>query len=175
MSALGIGPELVRDFPFEVIVDPERQDAVVRDIRSAPSLRAARREEEERLRSRRDHPAYRARSNRPMPVVAEPTASAGVQARQVGAFPVIGKIVGYVLALVLVVGVGFGAGSFFQPPAYAGDTWSHVVEVGDTLPGLASLVAADRSTESVMEEIRIMNGLQSDLLVPGQALALPSH
>lgn len=186
MSALGISPQLAPGYPFDVIADGAEQDAIVRDIRSAPSLRAARLEEEERRRTRLDHPAYRARVTatgapaltRSIPAAAPLVIDAAVTSTRREATVIsvsIGKIAAYLLAFALIVGVGGWFGSQFQSTAYSGDTWSHSVQTGETLSGLAGAVATDRSLEAVMEDIRVMNNLQSDLLVPGQIVTLPSQ
>ncbi|MFS0863120.1 LysM peptidoglycan-binding domain-containing protein [Fredinandcohnia sp. 179-A 10B2 NHS] len=57
--------------------------------------------------------------------------------------------------------------SSVSPSVYANESNVHVVKAGDTLPDLA------KQFETSVEEIKLSNGLQSDLLVVGQKILIP--
>lgn len=153
--------------------------ATVHDIASAPSLRKARLVEEQLQAARLRHPAYRARpavAPRPNPVAVPKAHPVKVTptGRSAAAFaPAAGRVGRYVLTLFTVVAVSFAVGWQLQAPSYAGATWDHSVAVGESVWGLADRVGSDRPLGEVVEDIRALNGLGSDLLVPGQVLTLP--
>lgn len=83
------------------------------------------------------------------------------------------------LAFVLAVAGGIATGSWLDSVfgdvtevRLAGES-SVVVEAGDTLWSIASSVAGEDDVRAVVDEIRLVNGLETVELMPGQVLQLP--
>ncbi len=60
------------------------------------------------------------------------------------------------------------------PPVVTITTATAVVEQGDSLWAIAQAVAPGADPRLVVEEIRDLNGLRSNLIQPGQVLLVPS-
>jgi LysM domain. len=87
----------------------------------------------------------------------------------------IAKVIGYVIALVLVTLVGIGIGTALGPGSYSGSITEHIVSEGDSIWQLAANVDTTISVENVMEDIRSINALESDSLQVGQSIFLPTY
>ncbi len=59
-------------------------------------------------------------------------------------------------------------------PTVPVSTGTAVVEQGDSLWSIAQVVAPTADPREVVEEIRTLNGLRSNLIQPGQVLLVPS-
>ncbi len=87
--------------------------------------------------------------------------------------PLYAKVVGWVLAFALVIGIGGALGAAFRPAPFAGETYTHSVASGESLWGLAAGLGSARALEDVVEDIRALNGLDDATLHPGQEILLP--
>lgn len=149
------------------VIRPVRE-AVIRDINSAPSLRAAREVEQEREASKRTHPAFRTKAVHT--VVANPVRPVPAASDRLQPLFRYGMLSAIFLA---VVSAGFGLGLQLRPAPYAGPTWSHSVSQGESIWALAGRIDSPRPVADVVEDIRVLNNLSSDLIVPGQVLTIP--
>ncbi|MCU0302028.1 MAG: LysM peptidoglycan-binding domain-containing protein [Candidatus Nanopelagicales bacterium] len=85
------------------------------------------------------------------------------------------------LVVVLVALAVLGIDRLSARPALAGTavpaapaTTTVVVEEGDSLWGIARRVAPSTDPRDVVESIRTLNGMRSNLIHPGQALLVPA-
>ncbi|WP_232217583.1 LysM peptidoglycan-binding domain-containing protein [Gleimia europaea] len=91
--------------------------------------------------------------------------------RSVGAI----KTAAYVAVATLLAGIGAGVGVLFQTSVDPADTRIAAVQQGDSLWSIASgLGISDRSVEDVVTDIRMLNGLDANTVVPGQMLTVPT-
>lgn len=179
MSAVDFGLEIDSENGSIWSATEGRPVATVRDIRSAPSLRSAALLEEKREASKRIHPAYRMRAQSltatqtPVPTLAQATSLKRSQTFSSRVAPSFLIGMKYLIALIIVVGSGFALGVQLQPAAYSGPIWSHSVSAGESVWALADRVGSNRPLRDVVEDIRLLNDLSTDLLVPGQVVTLP--
>ncbi|WP_231367397.1 MULTISPECIES: LysM peptidoglycan-binding domain-containing protein [unclassified Schaalia] len=144
-------------------VVPDRPEAQVRDIFSAPSAvrrRQVLRQEDPAMHRR---PVCASARHRQAPVT--------VSLAPVRADVLKRVVMGVVVALVLAL-VGIGAGILAQPAAYAGETRVHSVAAGESLWSLAAGVTSDRPLEDIVVDIESLNNLDGALTV-GQKVVLP--
>lgn len=83
--------------------------------------------------------------------------------------------VAWVLGAVLAFAIALGVGLALQPPAYAGETWTHSVTAGESVWGLAASLESTRPLEEVVSDIMEMNRLTGAVIHPGQELLLPAE
>ncbi len=128
---------------------------------------------ERRRRLVRDADLQRALSRHPAgsALSASNPGSSGVTYRLV--LPLYAKIVGWALAFALVAGLGGVLGTVFRAAPYTGETYTHSVAAGESLWGLAEGLGLTRDLQTVVEDIRALNGLESVTLHPGQEVILP--
>lgn len=83
-------------------------------------------------------------------------------------------LVGLALAVVMVLGVFFGAGSVAtDEPGTPVPSTVVMVGQGETLWGIASAAAGDGSTRAMISEIARLNALDSSMVTAGQKLRIP--
>lgn len=84
-------------------------------------------------------------------------------------------IVGFTTATLVagMIGAGLGIAAADRPSAE--DTTIASVQAGESLWSIAAgLENVDRPLEDVVSDIRYLNGLESDMLTPGQILTVPT-
>ncbi len=85
------------------------------------------------------------------------------------------KAAAYFAVATLLAGIGAGVGVLFQPSVDPADTRVAAVQQGDSLWSIAGgLGISDRSVEDVVTDIRMLNGLETNAVVPGQMLTVPT-
>lgn len=87
-----------------------------------------------------------------------------------------GRVVVFILALLVVMALGFAGASLSGAAGKAGrgvPTRTVVVAPGDTLWDLASEAAEGGSVRGMEQQIKDLNGLDSAVLVAGQRLRIP--
>lgn len=85
----------------------------------------------------------------------------------------LGRILSYVVVLVLVAALGGALGTALRAEPYAGPTTGHAVAQGESLWSLAASVESERPIREIMEDIRQLNALESDVLLVGAPIVLP--
>jgi LysM repeat protein len=85
-----------------------------------------------------------------------------------------GRVLIVLLALGLLLTVGFAVGRVSSSHAAPAGTATAVVQPGDTLWSIAARVAPERDTRVVISQIRAANHLSSASVQVGQRLVLPS-
>lgn len=121
----------------------------------------------------RPQPAPAAMSPRPSRRVAVTPAA---RARRTGPVRLTrrGRVLIVLLALGLLLIVGFAVGRVSSSHAATAGTVTTVVQPGETLWSIAARVAPERDTRVVISQIRAVNHLSNASVQVGQRLVLPS-